>query len=1094
MRFQGPSERVAKARSSLKKKNNTLPPDPLDLADEPELLTNDPELRIGDRTKLGRQPLIDSRAVPPLSGVAAIGTTETATTNIELATDALGKDKSSLSSSSIEQRPDPKVKFKESNTIKGDADTNSNNTNDHRSNSRKATSEAPSHQTTKSLTLFPCLNNSASRSNNSGATASDIVATMAEDSRTAEGRPLSPLTQGSAEDRLHETDDVLGELRGGSAKERGRAHSLSGYRSLSGSLGRREGGSSWTSSPATAFGRLSSAFNKSARDKDRDGGRDRDRFDDGHQQSLSTQQQQQGCIPPGSAFGGPGQSQTLSRSEEKAQRAALKAAEKELRAAEKAAAKAERRERKELRDKEREKDKERGRKSKSPGAALSDGETTPTSFFSRERLGLGMGLRSPPARPAADYTVSLPPLGTAAASAAQHRSIFSINWNQGGGQNPATLPPRSPGRSGAPNSASPSGGASGSSGSTGGGAAGYLTRGLGRFQLKRRNTANLPQQTNPHSSTTPMNNPSAPPLPPPPPNSQNYGSLIRRHSVDPDRRRSGGVHGGTEGHHVLHTALIHRIHSHNSEQSGGGHYASLPGSTCHQLQHPAGATAQALGLASSESSICDRIDIEDLGADETMLFVKFFRYYHCYDLIPLSAKLVVFDTQLLVKKAFFALVSNGVRAAPLWDSAQQDFVGMLTITDFIHILRKYHGSPTVRMDELEEHKIDTWRTVLTEMQRPLVSIGPDASLCDAITALIQQRVHRLPVIDPQTGNVLYVLTHKRILRFLFLYFYDLPHASYLDQSIQELKVGSFENIATCNPTTPLIDALKTFIERRVSALPVVDEDGKVVDIYAKFDVINLAAEKTYNNLDISVGATLEFRNQYFEGVMTCRATDSLLQVMGKIVRAEVHRLVIVDDEEHVVGIVSLSDILTFLVLKPLDIERPASRSYGIYARTTSSERENGTLAEEPELEATANAHGEGAVQTERLKHSNGSMCTVTDPDQAKEGQNAPKATEESMENEEKISVAQEGSIIESQQPEGPNSPQECFEHPAEQDELSNMSAEKLDDSEKASEKEELPQKLLSAKSALAPVAGVSTATSTQPENRADIITPVDTKS
>jgi hypothetical protein len=32
---------------------------------------------------------------------------------------------------------------------------------------------------------------------------------------------------------------------------------------------------------------------------------------------------------------------------------------------------------------------------------------------------------------------------------------------------------------------------------------------------------------------------------------------------------------------------------------------------------------------------------------------------------------VVFDTQLLVKKAFFALVYNGVRAAPLWDSKEQ---------------------------------------------------------------------------------------------------------------------------------------------------------------------------------------------------------------------------------------------------------------------------------------------------------------------------------------------------------------------------------------------------------------------------------------
>ena len=30
-------------------------------------------------------------------------------------------------------------------------------------------------------------------------------------------------------------------------------------------------------------------------------------------------------------------------------------------------------------------------------------------------------------------------------------------------------------------------------------------------------------------------------------------------------------------------------------------------------------------------------------------------------------------------------------------------------------------------------------------------------------------VSRLPVIDLSTGNVLYILTHKRILRFLFLY-------------------------------------------------------------------------------------------------------------------------------------------------------------------------------------------------------------------------------------------------------------------------------------------------------------------------------------
>lgn len=46
--------------------------------------------------------------------------------------------------------------------------------------------------------------------------------------------------------------------------------------------------------------------------------------------------------------------------------------------------------------------------------------------------------------------------------------------------------------------------------------------------------------------------------------------------------------------------------------------------------------------------------------DESQIFVKFFKFHKCYDLIPTSAKLVVFDTQLLVKKAFFALVYNGI--------------------------------------------------------------------------------------------------------------------------------------------------------------------------------------------------------------------------------------------------------------------------------------------------------------------------------------------------------------------------------------------------------------------------------------------------
>ncbi|KAK0169364.1 hypothetical protein PV328_012142, partial [Microctonus aethiopoides] len=270
-------------------------------------------------------------------------------------------------------------------------------------------------------------------------------------------------------------------------------------------------------------------------------------------------------------------------------------------------------------------------------------------------------------------------------------------------------------------------------------------------------------------------------------------------------------------------------------------------------------------FAENFSSQIDRNGKED----ESQIYAKFFKFHKCYDLIPTSAKLVVFDTHLLVKKAFFALVFK-VEAAPLWDSSKQQFIGMLTITDFIKILQMYYTSPEVTMEELEEHELDTWRRVLQNDIQPLVSIAPDSSL---------------------------------ILRFLFLYIQGLPRPSFVNKTLAELRIGTYENIETATEDT-------------ISALPIIDADGKLVDIYSKFDVINLAANKTYNNLNVTLRTANHHRNEWFEGVQNCKLDQPLFTVMEKLVRAEVHRLVIVDDDEKVIGIISLSDLLFYLVLRP----------------------------------------------------------------------------------------------------------------------------------------------------------------------------------
>lgn len=126
------------------------------------------------------------------------------------------------------------------------------------------------------------------------------------------------------------------------------------------------------------------------------------------------------------------------------------------------------------------------------------------------------------------------------------------------------------------------------------------------------------------------------------------------------------------------------------------------------------------------------------------------------------------------------------------------------------------------------------------------------SLFDAIYSLLKHKIHRLPVIDPESGNVLHILTHKRILRFLhifvslpqvddflfgpFFFFLfnvtygfvqgkQIPKPAFTRKQIQGLAIGTFTNIATVRQTATLYDALSIFVERRVSALPVVDEQG-----------------------------------------------------------------------------------------------------------------------------------------------------------------------------------------------------------------------------------------------------------------------------
>ena len=69
-------------------------------------------------------------------------------------------------------------------------------------------------------------------------------------------------------------------------------------------------------------------------------------------------------------------------------------------------------------------------------------------------------------------------------------------------------------------------------------------------------------------------------------------------------------------------------------------------------------------------------------------------------------------------------------------------------------------------------------------------------------------------------------------------------------------------------STTVIEALNRFVNNGVSALPIVDEEGRLTNIYSKFDVINLAATKSYDDLEITLKEATQHKI-YFDGVHCC---------------------------------------------------------------------------------------------------------------------------------------------------------------------------------------------------------------------------------
>jgi len=127
------------------------------------------------------------------------------------------------------------------------------------------------------------------------------------------------------------------------------------------------------------------------------------------------------------------------------------------------------------------------------------------------------------------------------------------------------------------------------------------------------------------------------------------------------------------------------------------------------------------------------------------------------------------------------------------------------------------------------------------MTREVQVVRRNDELAVADNLMKQGRVRHLPVLD-EDGRVCAVVSQRDLFRGALLR--ALGYGKRAEEAMLRqvpVKEAMSEEVVTTTPTTPIADAARLMIERKVGCLPVV-EGGRLVGIVTETDFVRLVAE------------------------------------------------------------------------------------------------------------------------------------------------------------------------------------------------------------------------------------------------------------
>jgi len=285
------------------------------------------------------------------------------------------------------------------------------------------------------------------------------------------------------------------------------------------------------------------------------------------------------------------------------------------------------------------------------------------------------------------------------------------------------------------------------------------------------------------------------------------------------------------------------------------------------------------------------------------------------DILDTKRKVVTANYNEEIKDLLKKLSDNHCLSAVITDSEKPGIWGFVDILDLMFcILEVAKESSDLTTERIENLKWEgqcytrqlSGNVVNFSRSNPFQSVSLDTNLLEVVK-IFAKEVHRVAVID--SGTLVGVLSQSDIIQLLATRGQYI--GSKLTKPISQVGLEPL-GAASVQDTVTVVECLKFMAEHKLRAVPIVDWNSRMVANFSATDLLGIN-ESNFHLLGLKVKEFLQTMYGFPKPPVVCTTSDTVESVLLRMVVHKVHRVYIVDDRMIPTGVISMTDIMQFLL-------------------------------------------------------------------------------------------------------------------------------------------------------------------------------------